>query len=487
MESTLPGALADEAEVDTTPYEEQIDDFDSSDSSESLEDFEEQEVQDAEGYSAASLDGAAQEEGTLQEEQEEEELEDEEEEEEDDAQAASPMEDSSDGSESPRTPTPLLRSPQASRNPSPMGALGRSPSPGPLAHSPEEAFWTQSSMDNSMGSSTSPRGWTPSSEAGLLLRGAMDESFECPQSPQPRSPLVSRSTSPAGSAGFRSPLMQPVQVSRSPSSVDEGLARSQSPGARTPVQLPQVWLTEPASIDEPLLLLDEAEAQERAANEMENLRAELAEARAAAKADRAALDALENNVEACERERDSLQSVRQQLEQENKVLRIQLENHHGIMAADWAQTLGFKEQLREEEAAHERLAGEVAELREAAVVAAEQVSLLRQDAQRWRLLSRPEKAAEVSTNELDEVAEVAMTAVPMLNAEARSRSRRVQVQLHSELEQQLCVVCRDAKKAVLFLPCLHVCVCERCRGRLRPYRCPICQEPVQGCIGRIHF
>jgi len=80
-----------------------------------------------------------------------------------------------------------------------------------------------------------------------------------------------------------------------------------------------------------------------------------------------------------------------------------------------------------------------------------------------------------------------MAAVPVLSAEARARSRRVQVQLHSELEQQLCAVCRDAKKAVLFLPCLHLCVCERCRSRLKPYRCPICQEPVQGTVGRVHF
>lgn len=249
------------------------------------------------------------------------------------------------------------------------------------------------------------------------------------------------------------------------------------------------WLTEPASIDEPLLLLDE-EAMEApsSAAVVARLRAELREARVASKVDRAALEALTCSVEALEREHDGLRTGHRRLEQENGVLRLQLQDHHGIMAADWAQTLGFQERLRQEEAAAERLAGEVAELREDVAAQTEQASMLRQDAARWQLLSRAaEPLKDVNSSELDEVLEVTVPGLARLQAETRARSRAAMLQLHGELEQQLCAVCRDAKKAVLFLPCMHICVCEACRGRLRPYRCPICQEPVQSHIGRVHF
>jgi len=251
-----------------------------------------------------------------------------------------------------------------------------------------------------------------------------------------------------------------------------------SPGA-------EVWLTEPTSIDEPLLLLDEE--QERRADAVSQLRAELAEARAASKADRAALDALEGSAEALEHERDTLRAQQQRLNEENGVLRLELQDHHGIMAADWAQTLGFQEQLRREQAAHQRLAREAAELREEVVARAEEVEMLRQDASRWQMLLQPEGLRSVRTGELDGILEVALSAMVHLHAEARARSRALKQQLHDELEQQLCAVCKDAKKTVLFMPCQHVCVCESCRGRLRPYRCPICQEPVQGHVERVHF
>lgn len=266
-----------------------------------------------------------------------------------------------------------------------------------------------------------------------------------------------------------------------------------------------VWLTEPPSIDEPLLLLDEeqeriasavqlaafrgewAEERSTTAAELAALRADLAEARAACKADHAALEALTTTSEALETEMQRMKGERTRLCQENGVLRLQLQDHHGIMAADWAQTLGFQERLRHEEAACTQLSGEVAELREGLAATNEEAAMLREDANRWRVLRSADHLSEVSARELDEVLQVTLPALPRLHAEACNRSRAAKQQLHSELEHQLCVVCRDAKKAVLFQPCLHICVCERCRGRLRPYRCPMCQEPVQSHIGRVHF
>lgn len=271
-----------------------------------------------------------------------------------------------------------------------------------------------------------------------------------------------------------------------------------------------VWLTEPTSIDEPLLLLDaeedsaavestqpDAEATGAGTSDtsplaleaaLAELRAELAQARAANKAERAQAEELGNDAERAEREVAALREGQVKLEKENAVLREQLQDHHGIMAADWAQTLGFQERLRQEEAAHARLAAEVAEMRESLSARSEEAAALRADASRWQLLScNVSQLAHVSMQELDAVLEVTVPGIAKLSAEMRSRCRTATVELFNELQQQLCLVCCDAKKSVLFIPCLHICVCEGCRVRLRPYRCPMCKEPVQSHLGRVHF
>eukprot|EP00929_Paragymnodinium_shiwhaense_P008055 TRINITY_DN111982_c0_g1_i1.p1 TRINITY_DN111982_c0_g1~~TRINITY_DN111982_c0_g1_i1.p1 ORF type:complete len:340 (+),score=87.85 TRINITY_DN111982_c0_g1_i1:95-1114(+) len=261
------------------------------------------------------------------------------------------------------------------------------------------------------------------------------------------------------------------------------------------------WLTEPPSIEEPLLLLDESgalspEDEATHAAQLQELGAQLAEARASCKADKAALEALqsrsEQQNEEWAREVAAQRSQQVRLEQENTVLREQLQDHHGIMAADWAQTIAVQEKLRQEEAGRERLQSEVEELRAALVESREDVAALRQDAGRWRIICTLDSLNTVSSDELNTVLKVLLPALGPLHKETIARSVSAEQQLHSELENQLCVVCRDAKKAVLFQPCLHVCVCEGCRDRLqepngRLYRCPMCQVPVSNSIGRVHF
>lgn len=275
-----------------------------------------------------------------------------------------------------------------------------------------------------------------------------------------------------------------VPAPGSTSSADELIApHSPSMGA---------WMTEPMSIHEPLLLLDEDEAEASGTAVMAQLREDLTEARASSKADRAALEDVSAAAETAQKERDGLQLECQRLAQENNALRLQLQNHHGIMAADWEQTLSFQERLRQEEAARASLANELAELREDLATKAQELASLRQDAAQWRVLCRAERGgseslADVSEGDLDNILQVALPALSRLHAEIHIRSRAWKLQLAQELEHRLCVVCRDAEKAVLFKPCLHICVCEGCRGRLKPYRCPICQEPVREHEGRVHF
>ena len=255
------------------------------------------------------------------------------------------------------------------------------------------------------------------------------------------------------------------------------------------VHSPQVFLSQPASIDEPLLMLDEELVQAQHEAERVALSEELAEARRSGKADRAAAEALEVSVEELKREHEEILRQRRRLEKENEVLRLQLQDHHGIMAAEWGQTLQFQERLRQEEAEVEKLSAEVLRHQSRIQEQEKELSSLRKDAMWWRLLAgRQSKGLEdVSCEEMDQVLEVAVPGIAGLQAESRARARRNRSQLRDELEQQLCAVCRDAKKAVLFLPCQHLCVCEGCRGKLRPYRCPMCQEPIQSHISRVHF
>jgi len=238
------------------------------------------------------------------------------------------------------------------------------------------------------------------------------------------------------------------------------------------------------SIDEPLLVLDEDQGSSAL---VQSLRAELAELRGESKAEASAMSAMLSDVE---QERDELRQAYRKLAQENSVLTLQLQNHHGIMAQDWEQTLDYKERLRSEEATAAQLAEEVRHLRNDNAAKAEEAVQLRKDAGRWQLLRNAQAAKsleDVTTHELEGTLDAVVPALARLQVEVRSRARKARQQLAAELDLRLCAVCRDEEKCVLFLPCRHVCVCETCRGRLRPYRCPMCQEPVQQHVTRIHY
>jgi hypothetical protein len=50
-----------------------------------------------------------------------------------------------------------------------------------------------------------------------------------------------------------------------------------------------------------------------------------------------------------------------------------------------------------------------------------------------------------------------------------------------EQDVTLCIVCEDAKKVVVLLPCKHVCLCKICASRClfkTLHECPMCQEMI---------
>jgi hypothetical protein len=73
----------------------------------------------------------------------------------------------------------------------------------------------------------------------------------------------------------------------------------------------------------------------------------------------------------------------------------------------------------------------------------------------------------------------------------RLRLQQMQAQLgvppaapapHPDAEETMCVVCFDAPKDHLVLPCKHLCVCEACAEQLTTTKtpmCPVCRGPIQ--------
>jgi ankyrin repeat protein len=47
-----------------------------------------------------------------------------------------------------------------------------------------------------------------------------------------------------------------------------------------------------------------------------------------------------------------------------------------------------------------------------------------------------------------------------------------------DAEETMCVVCMDAPKNRVVLPCMHMCVCEACAQRLSDH-CPVCRGPIE--------
>ena len=61
----------------------------------------------------------------------------------------------------------------------------------------------------------------------------------------------------------------------------------------------------------------------------------------------------------------------------------------------------------------------------------------------------------------------------------RENKRRLELQknrLRDSLDQNMCAVCLESEKCIMFAPCNHICACEGCGGRVD--KCPMCQSVV---------
>jgi hypothetical protein len=105
------------------------------------------------------------------------------------------------------------------------------------------------------------------------------------------------------------------------------------------------------------------------------------------------------------------------------------------------------------------------------------------EAERARLVA--EKAAAVAAVEAEAQA---AEAAKRQQLEARRAAlalelQQVQAELGSgsctpQPDAEECLVCTDAPKDHIVLPCVHICVCEVCAQLLRD-RCPVCCGPIE--------
>ena len=123
-----------------------------------------------------------------------------------------------------------------------------------------------------------------------------------------------------------------------------------------------------------------------------------------------------------------------------------------------AEAKGMIDQAKTEQAERARAAAEEAEAA-AAVKAAEE--------------------AETAAERLQIEQQMAALGVRLQRVQARVGSSVVPPAApHPDAEETQCVVCMDAPKNRVVLPCMHMCVCEACAQLLRD-RCPVCRGPIE--------
>jgi len=58
------------------------------------------------------------------------------------------------------------------------------------------------------------------------------------------------------------------------------------------------------------------------------------------------------------------------------------------------------------------------------------------------------------------------------------KEKKIRVTLEVEREQRLCVICVEAEKTMLLLPCRHLCLCGPCSASPQVLACPLCRATI---------
>jgi hypothetical protein len=99
-------------------------------------------------------------------------------------------------------------------------------------------------------------------------------------------------------------------------------------------------------------------------------------------------------------------------------------------------------------------------------------------AERARVVAAAGAVETVKRQQLEERLEALALETQQVQAELGSGSGTS----HPDAEETMCVVCFDAPKDHLIVPCGHQCVCAGCAEQLTNTRtptCPVCREPIR--------
>jgi hypothetical protein len=157
-----------------------------------------------------------------------------------------------------------------------------------------------------------------------------------------------------------------------------------------------------------------------------------------------------------------------------------------LLTALVAEAKGLIEQARAEQTERARAAAEVAEAAAAvkAAAAAERARVAAEEAEAAAAVKVAAEAA-AAAERLQSEEEVAALTLRLQEAQQRlgnSVAQPAAPTSHPDAEETMCVVCFDAPKDHLIVPCGHQCVCARCAEQLTKTRtpmCPVCRGPIQ--------
>jgi hypothetical protein len=133
------------------------------------------------------------------------------------------------------------------------------------------------------------------------------------------------------------------------------------------------------------------------------------------------------------------------------------------------------------EARSEKLAALVAEakglIEQAWAAEAEQVRVAAEAVEAAAVVEAA-AAAEEAAERLQAEGEMAALTLRMQQMQPRLDVPPAAPAPHLDAEETMCVVCMDAPKNRVVLPCMHTCVCKACAQLLRD-RCPVCRGPIE--------
>ena len=88
-------------------------------------------------------------------------------------------------------------------------------------------------------------------------------------------------------------------------------------------------------------------------------------------------------------------------------------------------------------------------------------------------------SASLSLEELDSME---MKLRGALDAVVEAKEAHLRRRLEQQDTEKACVICLEAPKTVLLLPCSHLCVCSNCSERAELETCPLCRNAIETMI-----